>query len=173
MKTERMPTQLEFHGFGKREVEGRFDAGQISTDGGGLLVREVNRRPGLLKRLAGQFTDLRDESRIEHSVAELVSQRVMALTLGYEDLNGHDQLCRDSVLALMVGKSDPKGQDRERKQDRGKPLASSSTLNLLEFSEPGATSTERHKKIVADTDGMDRLLVELFVESYKKPPKRI
>lgn len=173
MKTECTPNQLEFHGFGKREVVGRFDGGQISTDGGGLLLREVEQRTGLLRRLSSCFTDHRDESRIEHRVEELVSQRVMGLALGYEDLNDHDQLCRDSVLALMVGKLDPSGQGRVREQDQGKALASSSTLNRLELSEASATSAERYKKIVADTEEMDRLLVELFLESYKKPPKRI
>ena len=95
--------------FGKhfrRQVSTRFDGGVISSDGGALLLREVDRRINLLPRLAACFEDRRDPQRIEHQVGELVSQRVYALALGYEDLNDHDELRRDPLLALLAGKSD-------------------------------------------------------------------
>lgn len=98
METKCKPEQLEFHSLGRREVIGRFDGGRISSDGDGLLLREVDKRIGLLDRLAGCFTAYRNPNAIEHSVAELVAQRVYGLALGYEDLNDHDALSKDSVL---------------------------------------------------------------------------
>ncbi len=138
MKTECTLDQMEFHAFGRREIVGRFDGGQISSDGGALLLRETEHRTGILSRLARQFIDYRDPERIEHGVDELVAQRVLGIALGYEDLNDHDALSSDFLLAMLVGKSDPTGQDRLRERDQGKPLASSSTLNRLELSLPDA-----------------------------------
>ena len=88
---------------------GRFDGGRITSDGGGLLLREVDRSIGLLDRLADCFADYRNPESIEHSVRELVAQRVYGLALGYEDLNDHDGLRKDSTLALLVGKQDLTG----------------------------------------------------------------
>ncbi len=171
--TECTAEKIEFHAFGRREVIGKFDGGLISSDGGGLLLRETELRTGMLSRLAEQFTDHRDPRRIEHSVAELVAQRVLGIALGYEDLNDHDVLSADSLLAVLVGKADPLGKDRVREQDQGHPLASSSTLNRLELTTPDANRESRYKKLVANPAGMDRLLVDVFLESYPAPPKRI
>ena len=121
MSTECTPAQLDFHAFGGRDVVGRFDGGRLSSDGGGVLLREVDQRLGLLQRLAGGFRDYRNPNSVEHSVRELVAQRVYALALGYEDLNDHDALRADSVLALLVGKRDLSGEARERRRDRGQP----------------------------------------------------
>ena len=136
MTTECNPEQLEFHALGRRDVIGRFDGGRITSDGGGLLLREVDQRLGLLDRLTGCFNDYRNPLSVEHSVHALVSQRVYGLALGYEDLNDHDVLRKDSVLALLVGKQDLTGDELVREQDRGSPLAASSTLNRLELSTP-------------------------------------
>lgn len=173
MKTECNANQLEFLGLGRRSVVGQFDGGQISSDGGALLLREVEEGTGILSRLSEQFTDHRDRRLIEHSVRELVSQRVLGIALGYEGLNDHDTLSADSLLAVLVGKADPTGESRVRAADRGRPLASSSTLNRLELSLPGANEAERYKKIAADAEGMDRLLVDIFLESHTRPPRRI
>ena len=164
---------LEFHALGRRAVVGKFDGGNISSDGGGLLLAEVEARTGIIARLAEQFTDHRDPEAIEHSVRELVAQRVLGLALGYEDLNDHDRLRLDPLLAVAVGKADPSGQSRCCPRDRGKPLASSSTLNRLELTPPDADAQARYKKIVANPAGMDRLLVECFLESYAQPPEAI
>jgi len=171
--TECIPEQLEFHGLGRREVVGKFDGGTISTDGGAVLLREVEQRTGILSRLAERFTDHRDAELIEHTVEELIAQRVMGLALGYEDLNDHDRLRADHLLAMAIGKLDPSGRDRPRERDKGKPLASANTLNRLELTPSNANTKSRYKKIVADPQGMDDLLVELFLESYPKAPKRI
>ncbi len=173
MRTECNPEQLEFHALGRRDVVGRFDGGRITSDGGGLLLREVDRRLGLLERLAGCFSDYRNPNAIEHSVVALVAQRVFGLALGYEDLNDHDVLRKDSVLALLVGKQDLTGEARVREQDRGHPLAASNTLNRLELSTPASAATDRYKRIAADPDALDRLLVDVFLESHGKPPREI
>jgi hypothetical protein len=125
METECNPAQLEFHALGRREVVGRFDGGRITSDGGGLLLREVDARMGLMTRMAACFVDYRNPRSIEHSVQSLVAQRVYGLALGYEDLNDHDVLRGDSLLALLVGKSDMTGQGRLRDRDKGCPLAGS------------------------------------------------
>jgi hypothetical protein len=173
MRTECTPEQLDFHALGRREIIGRFDGGRITSDGGGLLLREVDRRVALLDRLASCFTDHRNPNSIEHSVHELVAQRVYGLALGYEDLNDHDALRADSVLALLAGKRDLTGASRERSRDRGYPLAGSSTLNRLELSTPVSAAADRYKRIAADPEALDRLLVDLFLESYEKPPREI
>jgi hypothetical protein len=108
--TERNLEQLEFHALSRREVIGRFDGGRITSDGGGLLLREVEHRFGLLGRQADCLTDYRNPNSIEHSVHELVSQRVYGMALVYEDLDDHDVLRSDSVLALLVGKPDLTGE---------------------------------------------------------------
>ena len=118
---------------GKREIVADFKGGTITSDGGGLLLREVEQRTAILQRFAECFTDYRDEKRIEHSILSLVSQRVIGLALGYEDLNDHDHLAKDQMLAIAVGKTDPTVMDRKSEQDKGKPLAGKSTLNRLEL----------------------------------------
>ena len=171
--TECSADQLEFHALGKRVVVGKFDGGRISSDGGGLLLREVEARTQILARLAEQFTDHRDPEAIEHSVAELIAQRVYALALGYEDLNDHDRLRLDPLLAVLVGKAGPSGADRLLARDRGKPLASSSTLNRLELTPPEADASARYKKNVADPAGIDRLLVDCLLDADRAHPKEI
>ena len=156
-----------------REVVARFDGGAITSDGGGLLLREVERRTDILKQFAACFTDHRDAAQIEHTVQELVSQRVYGLALGYEDLNDHDDLRRDPLLATLVGKADPTGGSRVRARDMGKALAGKSTLNRLELTTADAGPASRYKKIVVDGGAVDRLLVEVCVRGYQAPPARV
>ena len=103
MKTQCTPIQLEFLPLGRRKVTARFDGGRLSSDAGGMLLGEVDARIGLLDRIAQCFQDYRDPEAVEHSVRDLVAQRIYALALGYEDLNDHDELCRDSLLRFGVG----------------------------------------------------------------------
>jgi hypothetical protein len=123
-------------------VVARFDGGTLSSDGGVVLLGEVERRLGILRRFAECFSDHRDPATTEHSVYELVAQRVLGLALAYEDLNDHDELRLDPLLAAVVGKSDPTGRDRRQDRDRGKPLAGKSTLQRL-VRKPSAPSTYR------------------------------
>ncbi len=104
---------------------------------------------------------------------DLVAQRVLGLALGYEDLNDHNRLRLDSLLAVGVGKADPSGQDRLCERDKGKPLANSSTLNRLELTPEDADAAARYQKILADPAGMDRLLVDCFLGAHAQPPQEI
>ena len=103
----------------------------------------------------------------------VVAQRIYGVALGYEDVNDHETLRSDSVLALLVGKVDLTGESRVRERDRGDPLASASTLNRLELGEPSAAAHSRYKRIVSKPESLDELLVEVFVESYRKAPREI
>ena len=90
MRTECTGGQIEFKGLGRRKIQAAFDGGHLSSDGGVLLLREVDERLGLTRRFARCFTNHRDPGRIEHSVLELARQRVFGLALGHEDFNDHD-----------------------------------------------------------------------------------
>jgi hypothetical protein len=173
LSTECIQSSFEFHGLGSRQVVARFDGGDITSDAGGLLLREVDRRLRLTPRLAACFTDHRRRDKIEHSVEHLLAQRLYGLALGYEDLNDHDQLRADPMMGVLVGKTDPQGKDRRRAQDRGKAGAGKSTLNRLELTPAEANSQARYKKIVCQPEAMDRLLVDLFLESWEHPPSEI
>jgi hypothetical protein len=173
-----VPTQCSdrdflFEPLPHRSVVARFDGGTITSDGGALLLAEVERRTGILRRLADCFTDHRDPDAIEHTTLALLSQRVYALCLGYEDLNDHDTLRADPLLATLVGKADPTGSDRLRDRDKGKPLAGKSTLNRLELTPADASAADRYKKIVADPAAIDRLFVDAFLAAHPRPPAQI
>jgi hypothetical protein len=133
----------------------------------------VEARTGILRRFAACFIDHRDPELIEHSVCELLAQRIFGLALGYEDLNDHDTLRHDPLLAVLVGKADPTGQDRRCRKDRGKALAGKSTLNRLELTPVGADQESRYKKVVADTQRMEAFFVELFLALQPAPPKEM
>ncbi len=162
-----------FHALGRREVVARFDGGRISSDAGGLLLRETERVAGIIGQFAACFTDHRDPDLIEHTVEALVAQRVYALGLGYEDLNDHDDLRHDPLLAVLVGKKDPLGRTRSRARDRGKALAGKSTLNRLELTPVRADARSRYKKITLDRRAVQRLFTDVFIQSHKRPPRRI
>ncbi len=162
-----------FHALGRRDVVARFDGGRISSDAGCLLLRETERLTGIIRQFASCFTDHRNPELIEHTVEELVAQRVYALTLGYEDLNDHDDLRHDPLLAVLVGKKDPLGQTRGRKRDRGKALAGKSTLNRLELTPVRANAKSRYKKITLDRRAVQHLFTDVFIQSHQRPPKRI
>ena len=173
MLTECNPRQLEFQGLGVRKVVADFSGGRVTSDAGGLLIREVAEGTRVLKRFSECFEDYRDPDLIEHTVAELVSQRVYGIALGYEDINDHDDLRHDSLLATLVGKTDPSGASRVRTRDRGFPLAGKSTLNRLELAPAGVESSHRYHKIVCQPERVDRFFVDAFLDAYPEPPKRI
>jgi hypothetical protein len=154
-------------------VQARFDGGAVTSDGGALLLGQAERLTGALHQFAQCFTDYRDAEAIEHTALQLLSQRVYGLALGYEDLNDHDTLRLDPLLATLVGKTDPTGQDRLRGQDKGKPLAGKSTLNRLELTPLDANADSRYQKIVADPPAVERLFVNLFLQAYLMPPTEI
>ena len=157
--TECNQSSFGFEACGSRDIVARFDGGTISSDGGSLLLRETDKRLNLLARLAGCFLDARNQDLVEHSVLEMVSQRVYGLALGYEDLNDHEQLRTDPLFAILSGR-----------QELDKPLAGKSTLNRLEL---GTGERDRYKKITFWKEGVDDLLVSLFLESHSRPPEEI
>ncbi len=173
MQTDCTSPQLEFQGFEKRTVSGKFDAGRVSSDGGVLLLREVAEHSGLLRRFADCFTDYRDADLIEHTVQELVSQRVLGLACGYEDLNDHDTLRDDPVMALACGKKDVLGAHRKRRSDQGHGLAGKSTLNRLERTPEKSSASERYHKVVYDGQAIDNLLLDVALQSHAEPPEQI
>ena len=138
-----------------------------------MLLRQTEQRTGIVRQFAACFRDHRQPEQVEHSVRELVSQRVYGLALGYEDLNDHDQLRSDPLLALLSGKQDLAGKRRRRRRDRGKAGAGKSTLNRLERTPVDAGAQSRYKKIVLDTSAVDRLLTSLYVQSQPRQPERI
>src|SRR6202521_2649246 len=171
--TECTQSSFGFHALFRREVVAQFDGGDITSDAGGLLLREVDQKLNLTPRLAACFTDHRRSDKIEHRVQELVAQRIHGLALGYEDLNDHDQLRSDPLLGVLIGKAEPKGSDRRRERDRGKAGAGKSTLNRLELTPEKADAQARYKKIVYRQEALDELLVDLFLESFPQPPCRL
>jgi hypothetical protein len=173
MPTECSGRSFDFQPLGSREVTARFDGGTITSDAGGLLLQEVEAQTRLLADLAGCFDDFRDPELIEHSVEELIKQRVFALALGYEDLIDHDQLRADPLLATLVGKRDVTGEERVGPRDRGKPLAGKSTLNRLELTPARATAKSRYKKIVARQPDLAKWFVEAFLRLIPEPPEEI
>ena len=164
---------FSFHALGRRDVVARFDGGRISSDAGGLLLRETERITGIIRQFANCFTDHRDPDRIEHTVEQLIAQRVYGLALGYEDLNDHDDLRHDPLLAVLVNKSDPLGTRRKRSQDKGKALAGKSTLNRLELTPVRAGVTSRYKKITLNRQAVQRLFTDVFLQAHQRPPQRI
>ncbi len=173
MRTECNEKPVGFKPLGRREVVARFDGGDVTSDGGGLLLRELDERLGITRAFAACFTDHRNPKLIEHTVEELVAQRVFALALGYEDLNDHDALRHDPMLALIVGKTDPKGDERVHERDLGKALAGKSTLNRLELTPSEADSDARYKKIVLSDEMAADFFVDAFINSYATPPQEI
>lgn len=173
METQCNASQMHFQGHGQRKVEADFDGGRVSSDGGVLLVREVDTQFNIVDEFAQCFTDYRDPELIEHSVPELIRQRVYGIALGYEDLNDHDDLLRDALLAMAIGKEDVEGKERRRESDKGKSLASSSTLNRVELTPEDANADARYKKVVYHPDKIEKLLVDIFLHSQKTPPEEI
>ena len=141
-----------------RRVDAGFTAGQVSTDGGALLLRQVDRKINLLGRLTGCFTDGRSPLLTTHQLSEMLGQRIYGLALGYEDLNDHEQLRRDPLFGLLSGK---------RKLEQ--PLAGKSTLNRLEL----VGRTGRYHKIGYSAEAIDRLLGDLFIESHTRAPDEV
>jgi len=149
--TECNQATFPFEAHFSRRVEARFDGATMTTDGEALLLRAVDRKIRILKRMAACFTDGRDAQRVEHALPELLAQRIYRLALGYEDLNDHEELRHDPLLGLLAG-------ERELEE----PLAGKSTLNRLELTP--ADELHRYHKITYSAEALDMLLVRFFVQ---------
>ena len=173
MNTDCSAEKLEFQGLAGRRFEADFQGGHVTTDGGLLALHEVESTCGLFDRFAACFTDYRNPDLIDHKVRELIAQRVLGLCCGYEDLNDHDSIRDDTLLAAVVGKRDPTGNDRERERDKGHPLASKPTLNRLELTPSSSSASARYKKIVYHPERVRDLFVDLYMDNVEKVPKEI
>jgi hypothetical protein len=168
MATECRQDSLDFGTIAGRSVVGAFDGGVISSDAGALLLGATDRAIRLIGRFATCFTDRREAESIEHTVSTLVGQRVVGIALGYEDLNDHDELRHDPVMAVLAGKL-------KARRKRCAPVAGKSTLSRLEHApeEGVAFAPPRYHKISHDARAIEELFVTLFLEAHQRPPKRI
>ena len=163
-----MPTECSRDLFGFAAVEGRevvaaFDGGAITSDAGAVLLGATDRAIGMTRRFAACFSDRRRSELIEHEVVTLVGQRVFGIALGYEDLNDHDELRHDPIMAVLAGKLEARREDCA-------PVAGKSTLNRLELSKLAPT---RYHKISHNPIAIRRLLVDLFLEAHERAPNEI
>jgi len=158
--TECTQSRLLFATHFRREVVAEFNGGTMTSDAGALLLRETDQRMKLLPRFSQCFLDGRNPALVEHSVEQMLAQRIYGLALGYEDLNDHEQLRHDPLLGVLAGKAEP-GTD---------PLAGKSTLSRMEL---GDGLPHRYKKITFWRDAIDDLLVDVFLEAQDAPPEQI
>jgi hypothetical protein len=163
MQTECIPDIFGFEAVEGREVIAGFDGGAITSDAGALLLGATDRAIRMVDRLASCFVDRRSQAQVEHSVATLVGQRIFGIALGYEDLNDHETLRHDPMMAVLAGKLEARRADCAA-------VAGKSTLNRLELSKP---EPSRYHKISYDAEAVDRLFVDLFLEAHRTAPSQI
>ena len=163
-----MPTECSRDLFGFAPVEGRevvaaFDGGAITSDAGALLLGATDRAIGMMERFATCFHDERRQDLIEHEVVTLIGQRVFGIALGYEDINDHDELRHDPMMAVLAGKLEGRREDCA-------PVAGKSTLNRLELS---CLEPTRYHKVSHNPIAIKRLMVDLFLEAHDRAPSEI
>ena len=163
MQTECNPNRFDFARVEGRAVVASFDGGKITSDAGALLLGATDKALGLISRLAACFQDSRDPIYTVHSVETLLMQRITGIALGYEDLNDHDELRHDPVMAVLAGKL-------EATHAKCAPVAGKSTLNRLER---GTTKPTRYSRIAVNPIGVENLFVDLFLDAHDKPPSQI
>jgi hypothetical protein len=156
-----------------RPIVADFGAGHITSDGGSVLLGQLETRFGYLSRFEKCFKDYRDPVFIEHALSELLRQRIFGIALGYEDLNDHDLLRKDPLLAAVCGKKDVLGENRKREEDRGNALAGKSTLNRMELTKADASRDERYKKIAGDETAIENYFIEEWVNSLPENSREV
>ncbi len=150
--TECTSKSLQFSSLSRKKILADFDGGRLTSDGGALLLREADRRTGLIDALAACITDPRDPAKTTHEVKTMLTQRVCGIAMGYEDGNDHKTLREDPIMQILS----------EIAPDSDDPLASPSTLSRFE--------NWVNRKSLAR---MSSVLVDQFIASYRRPPKRI
>ena len=163
MPTECTPELFEFKPVEGRQVVAAFDGGAITSDAGALLLGATDRAIHMMDRFAACFDDARCPELIEHKVVTLVGQRVFGIALGYEDLNDHDELRHDPMMAVLAGKL-------EAGREECAPVAGKSTLNRLELS---CLEPTRYHKISHNPVAIKGLFVDLFLEAHDRAPNEI
>ena len=167
-QTDCIPEQFKFKQVKSCPVVVNFNGETVTSDAGLTLITELDRKRKITSRLAQCFKDYRDVNRINHSVENLIAQRIYGLIMGYEDLNDHEELRHDPMFVLLLGKII--GSVKEPAV-----LAGKSTLNRLEHCPENVTSRadSRYHRIEHDAEAIEKLLVEIFLESYSKPLRQI
>ena len=166
--TKFIPNQLNFGSLKGRKVIADFTGGKITSDAGIVLLAELDRKLKITSRFAKCFQDHRDSAYTDYSVYKLLAQRVYGIVLGYEDVNDHDKLRYDPALAIALAKLN----FIESTPDI---LAGKSTINRLEYCPETIINQRqsRYHKIEADFKAIEKAFVEIFLASYKKPPREI
>jgi len=164
MQTECSAGQLEFEAFDGRRVVAGFDGGAVTSDAGTVLLREADQSIGLTRRVSACFSDHRRADQVIHALPTLIGQRIVAIALGYEDVNDHDTLRRDPVLALFSDQLEPKRKDCA-------PLAGKSTINRLEHA-PHEVG-DRYHKIGHDAQALERVFADIFLHAHGAPPEEV
>ena len=167
-QTDCIPEQFKFKQVKSCPVVVNFNGETVTSDAGLTLITELDRKRKITSRLAQCFKDYRDVNRINHSVENLIAQRIYGLIMGYEDLNDHEELRHDPMFVLLLGKII--GSVKEPAV-----LAGKSTLNRLEHCPENVTSRadSRYHRIEHDAEAIEKLLVEIFLESSSKPLRQI
>ncbi len=171
--TECIEQPLLFQELGGRKVVADFEGGTITSDAGALLLREVDLANRFIEGFAECFTDYRKAGYVEHSVQQLVAQRIYGICLGYEDVVDHEGLRADPLFATLCGNTDPTGMGRKHVRDRGHALAGKSTLNRLETTGGHRFYLDRYKRIVANERLVENYLVKVFLLTYGEKPESI
>ena len=159
METKCNDNQLELQGIGKRRILVTNDAEVSSSDGGLVLLHQIEQRYRIIDRLSSCFMDKRNQSWVNHSLRTLLTQRIFGLCQGYEDVNDHDEWRKDPLLSVICG------------NENGSYVAGKSTLNRLEL---GKEITEeygtRYNKITWDTESIEELFIDIFLNSFSRRP---
>lgn len=166
--TQCIPEQFSFGRVESRKVIVNFNGGTVTSDAGLMLIAALDQKRQITSRFAACFQDYRAPNRVEHKLETLVAQRVYGLVQGYEDLNDHDQLRHEPMFAVALGKL-------SASEAVGGPMAGKSTLNRIEHCPPQVANRKesRYHRIGHDAEAIEHLFVELFLESYNKPPLQI
>lgn len=167
MQTQCKTEKVKLQGPGKREVIADFAGGDITSDAGVVLLREVEKRTGIIERFSKCFKDQRDQRYVEHPLRDLLAQRIYALCLGYEDLNDHEDLRSDPCPAVAVGKEAVVSSDNKTL------LAGKSTLNRLELVPESAEEIDRYRKITYDAEAIEQFFLDVFIDGYEESPEKI
>lgn len=161
MNTDCKPKQLELQGLGKRKIVITNDADVSTSDGGLILLQQMENKYQIIQKLSTCFEDRRNPNKIDHSLSQLLTQRIFGLCMGYEDLNDHDQWRQDPLLSLVCAK------------DNSEPLSGKSTLNRLELGKETEGYGDRYSRIKWDNKKIEMTLVDIFLDSFTAPPTQI
>ena len=159
---------FEYPGLKNRKIVADFSGGTITSDAGGMLLREVDDRLKIAEQISEAFTDNRDQRFVEHSLESMLKQIIYGLCLGYEDLNDHYNLRKDPAFAAMLGHDDPAGSSRKKKSDIGAALASPHTLGRLELGNRELEKPSRYQKITCDFDKIERTITDISLDLLER-----